>query len=101
MAAVQDLERACQVEAEEQRGREPVDRVAAVGDGDAPVPPAVAAALPPPAARQWVDRPLLEQAFANPDNVRPQSVDLLHLHWSLNLAVWAADMSLHKFDCGG
>ncbi len=79
VAAVQDVERAGQVEAEEQRGREPVHRVATVGDGDPSVAPAVAAALPLPTAGQRVDCPPCEQAFKEPQIVRSQSVASLHL----------------------
>jgi hypothetical protein len=66
VAAVDDVERACQGEAEEQCGREPVYGVAAVGDGDPPVAPAVAGALPLPTAGQVVDRPPCEQPLTDP-----------------------------------
>ena len=77
VAAVQDVERARQVEAEEQRGRESVHRVTAVIDGDAPVAPAVAATLPLPTARQRVNRPPREQAFTEPQIVRSRSTEML------------------------
>jgi hypothetical protein len=94
VAAVQDVERACQVEAEEQGGREAVNRVATVANGDPSVAPAVAAALPLPAAGQRVDCPLCEQAFEESQVVRSQSVASLRLLLPLNLAVSAADMPL-------
>jgi hypothetical protein len=66
VAAVQDVERTCQVEAKKERGREPVDGVAAVGDGDSPVAPAVATALPLPTAGPRFDRPPCEQPLTEP-----------------------------------
>ena len=72
VAAVQDVQRAAQVEAKKQRGREPVNGVAAVGDGDTSVAPAVVATLPLPTARRRVDRPPSEQAFKDSRIVRCQ-----------------------------
>src|SRR5512135_2512086 len=95
VAAVQDMQRACQVKAKKQRGQEPVDRVAAVGDGDPSVAPAVAAALPLPAAGQRVDPPPLEQAPTERQIVRVRRLTWLRLLSPLNLVVFAADMPLH------
>ena len=66
VAAVQDVERTCQVEAEKERGREPVHGVAAVGDGDPPVTPTVATTLPLPTPGDRVNRPSGQQAFTEP-----------------------------------
>jgi hypothetical protein len=72
------VQRAGQVKAEKQCCREPVNCVAAVGDGDAPVAPAVATTLPLPTARRRVDRAPREQAFSDLRIVRAQCGGVLH-----------------------
>ena len=73
VAAVQDVERTCYIEAEEQRSGEAVHRVAAVIDGDPSVAPAVTATLPLPTARHGINRPSREQAFTESQIVRSHS----------------------------
>jgi hypothetical protein len=66
VAAVEDVKRTCQVETKKERGRETVHRVAAVGNRDPPVTPAVATTLPLPTAGPRVDRPPCEQPLTEP-----------------------------------
>jgi hypothetical protein len=64
------VQRAGQVKAEKQCCREPVNCVAAVGDGDAPVAPAVATTLPLPTARRRVNN-CAQASSAASRGVRP------------------------------
>ena len=70
VAAVQDMERACQIEAEKQRSSEAVHRVATVGNSDPPVAPPVTATLPLPTARRRVNSPPRKHAFTESRIVR-------------------------------
>jgi hypothetical protein len=57
IAAMEDVQLAAELEAEEERGGKAVHRVAPVPDRDPTVPPTVTPALPLPTTRCRVDRP--------------------------------------------